>query len=109
MHSAIKGFGTDSERAQRRLEALEWAVENVPTGQKAAAATRARRGEAVRHRQGVVREVRFLPLDDPCNFPIVVRVETVNVAEALSAFMLDRYPELWPGAATFPVHDPPAQ
>lgn len=105
MGNAIQGFASDKDRFHRSLEAFVWAVESVPRGQKASAIRDVRRGQMVRHGPGIERGVRFFPLDWPHKVPIVQQVEIVHLAEALNAFMLDLHPELWPGAATFPVHD----
>jgi hypothetical protein len=81
----IEGFATNQQRSDRLVEARQWASEAIPYGHS--------------------RSVGYIGTGERGDVPITVRIERIDLHESLSAFLYDRYPELWPGAATYPVHD----
>lgn len=86
MAEGIQGFATNAERGKRLVEARQWAAEPVPWGHE--------------------RSVGYVFVGKG-ETPVAVRIERIDVAQSFAAFMYDQHPELWPGAATFPVHDEP--
>ena len=60
--------------------------------------------------RGIRREVRLVKFPDQPRRPgLSVQVQYVDLAESLFWFELELHPEIWPGAATMPVHDPSAE